>query len=98
MGEEFVSGENKVGLFSGCETFGGVSGAIDGREFELRVDILDSMLSEGRDHLLSFSGESAARTAILGCSAGVSANVGEEFACSEFGNCEVGSFFGCETF
>ena len=63
------------------------------------------MLSEGgatgRDHFFSNSGKGAAWIALLGCSAGGSANVGEEFACEESGDNEVGSealFLGCETF
>ena len=52
----------------------------------------------GRDHFFRLSGGGAALIAILGCSAGVSINIGEEFACSGFGDNEVGLFWGCETF
>ena len=52
----------------------------------------------GRVHLFSVSGDGTAYIALLDCSEKVSANVDEEFACSEFGDNEVGLFLGCETF
>lgn len=92
------SGKNEVG----CETFRVASGAIEGREFELRADIGDRKLLEGgaagRDHFFSVSGRGAAWIALLGSFAGVSANVDEEFAWLESGYNEVGLFSGCETF